>query len=117
MTLSAHSLTLSSPIYIYLFVVGDDLSNRHVDKNKTRYIDVLREAVAIKSVSAWPETRKDIQVMMNWTKAKLEGLGATCELRDVGTQTLPDGRVIPLPNVLFGSLGNVSAGQSLWGGI
>lgn len=46
--------------------------------------------------------------MVNWTKAKLEGLGAKCELRDVGSQTLPDGRVIPLPNVIFGELGNVS---------
>lgn len=83
-------------------------SSSHVDQNKTRYIDVLREAVAIKSVSAWPENRKDIQDMMLWTKAKLEGLGAKCELRDVGKQTLPDGRVIPLPNVIFGELGNVS---------
>lgn len=64
--------------------------------------------MAIKSVSAWPETRQDITTMVNWTKAKLEGLGAKCELRDVGSQTLPDGRVIPLPNVIFGELGNVS---------
>lgn len=46
--------------------------------------------------------------MMNWTKAKLEGLGAKCEMRDVGVQTLPDGTQIPLPNVIFGELGNVS---------
>lgn len=46
--------------------------------------------------------------MMNWTKAKLEGLGAKVEMRDVGSQTLPDGRVIPLPNVVLGQLGTVS---------
>lgn len=80
---------------------------RHVDKNKARYIDVLSEAVAIKSVSAWPDHREDITRMVNWTKAKLENLGAQCELRDVGQQTLPDGRVIPLPNVILGQLGNV----------
>ena len=52
--------------------------------------------------------RQDIQDMVQWTKAKLEALGATCELRDVGKQTLPDGKVLPLPNVLLGQLGNVS---------
>ena len=45
---------------------------------------------------------------MNWTKAKLEGLGAKVELRDVGSQTLPDGTVLPLPNVVLGELGTVS---------
>lgn len=81
---------------------------------------MLREAVAIKSVSAWPESRGEITKMVHWTKAKLEKLGAECELVDVGKQTLPDGRVIPLPEVILGKLGNVSwiqAGNcSEWGG-
>lgn len=45
---------------------------------------------------------------MVWTKAKLEKLGAECELVDVGVQTLPDGRKIPLPDVILGKLGSVS---------
>lgn len=69
--------------------------------------------MAIKSVSAWPETRGDIQTMIEWTKTKLEALGASVELRDVGKQTLPDGRVIPLPNVIFGQLGTVSGTSNL----
>ena len=36
----------------------------HVDGNKDRYIDVLREAVSIKSVTAWPENRSEIQRMV-----------------------------------------------------
>ena len=35
-----------------------------VDKNKDRFIDNLRKAVAIKSVSAWPHTRPEITTMM-----------------------------------------------------
>lgn len=81
--------------------------NRHIDQNKARYIDVLKEAVAIKSVSAWPETRQDIVRMVDWTADKLKALGGTVELADVGDQELHDGRKIKLPPVLLGTLGNV----------
>lgn len=47
---------------------------------------MLREAVAIKSVSAWAETRGEIKKQMEWAKAKLEALGASCELHDIGQQ-------------------------------
>lgn len=46
--------------------------------------------------------------MVNWTKQKLEALGATVELADVGEQTLPDGTKLALPKVILGTLGNVS---------
>lgn len=69
----------------------------------------MREAVAIRSVSAWPHTRADIDVMVEWTAKRLEALGATYELADIGKQTLPGGKVIPLPKVLLAQLGNVSA--------
>ena len=35
-----------------------------IDKNKLKFIENLRKAVAIKSVSAWPHTRPDITTMM-----------------------------------------------------
>ena len=35
-----------------------------IDDNKERFIDNLRKAVAIKSVSAWPHTRPEITTMM-----------------------------------------------------
>lgn len=85
-----------------LFGIG-----RHIDTNKVRYIETLREAVAIKSVSAWPDSRPDVQRMVDWTVAKLKALGTQVELADLGTQTLPDGRTIPLPKAILGSLGNV----------
>lgn len=45
---------------------------------------------------------------MEWMKKRLESIGATTELVDIGMQKLPSGKEIPLPNVLFGTLGNVN---------
>jgi cytosolic nonspecific dipeptidase len=80
----------------------------HIDVNKIRYIDLLREAVAIKSVSAWPQARPDCQRMIDFAEKKLKGIGATVEQVDIGNQTLPDGTILKLPNVILGILGNVS---------
>lgn len=79
---------------------------RYIDEHKQEYIDNLKEAVAIKSVSAWADNRDEVIKMMKWAEVKLKNLGATTELANVGTQTLPDSRVIPLPPVLLGSLGS-----------
>lgn len=46
--------------------------------------------------------------MVEWMKKRLESIGATTELADVGMQTLPNGKQIPLPNVLLATLGNVN---------
>lgn len=78
----------------------------HVDANKARYIETLREAVAIKSVSAWPDSRPDVQKMIDWTAAKLTALGAQVELAELGSQTLPDGTTLPLPKAILANLGN-----------
>lgn len=78
----------------------------YIDGHKSDYINNLRDAVAIKSVSAWPDHRDEIVKMVKWVETKLKELGATTELADVGMQKLPDGREIPLPSVLLGTLGN-----------
>lgn len=44
--------------------------------------------------------------MVEWVAEKLKTLGTNVELRDVGMQDLEDGRKIPLPPVLLGTLGN-----------
>lgn len=46
--------------------------------------------------------------MIDWTQKKLEEIGTTVEQIDIGSQTLPDGRKLKLPNVIMGVLGNVS---------
>jgi len=86
---------------------------QHVDAHKAEYIKNLKDAVAIKSVSAWPDTRPDITTMINWTVEKLKAIGTTIELADVGVQTLPDGRTLPLPKVILGILGNDPAKKTV----
>lgn len=80
----------------------------YIEQNKTSYIENLKTACAIKSVSAWPDHRQEIQKMVDWTAEKLKALGTTIELADVGKQKLPNGTTIPLPKVILGTLGNVS---------
>jgi nonspecific dipeptidase len=78
---------------------------RHIDGNKVKYIDNLRQAVAIKSVSAWPESRNEIIKMIKWAEAQFKQLGASTELADLGNEMSRNGKEIPLPPVLLGSLG------------
>jgi hypothetical protein len=39
------------------------------------YVDRLREAVAIKSVSAWADHRPEVLRMINWTKVRGDSRG------------------------------------------
>lgn len=41
---------------------------RHIDESQEKYIKRLADTVAIKSVSAWPESRTDILTMQEWVK-------------------------------------------------
>ncbi|KNC20930.1 hypothetical protein FF38_00319 [Lucilia cuprina] len=73
-----------------------------IDDNKSKYIDALRTAVAIQSVSVWPEKRE------RWTEDKLKELGAETRLADIGKETLANGEEIPLPKVLLATIGKDS---------
>ena len=44
---------------------------------------------------------------------ELKDLGAAIEFVDLGTQTLPDGTVLPLPPVLMGELGQDKSKKTL----
>jgi nonspecific dipeptidase len=78
----------------------------YVDKKQALYVQRLADAVAIQSVSAWPEKRPEIKRMMEWAGAFLTRLGGSVEYVDLGKQTLPDGSKIPLPPALLGTLGS-----------
>lgn len=80
---------------------------KFVDQNVQSYKNLLKEAVAIASVSCDPKYRQECVRMVEWTRDKLKEVGATTELRDIGFQTI-DGKEIKLPPVLIGILGNVS---------
>jgi len=77
----------------------------HIDQNVEHYIDTLREAVGIQSVSAWTEARSEVLRMVQWTGEKLKKLGCTVEVRKNGEQDTPEGK-IPLPPIIFATLGN-----------
>lgn len=85
----------------------------YIDQNKSKYIETLTEAVAIKSVSAWPHARPECQQMIDWAQKKMEALGVTCEQVDIGMQTLPDGSKLKLPNVVMGTYGNDPAKKTV----
>ncbi|XP_063398329.1 cytosolic non-specific dipeptidase-like [Mytilus trossulus] len=76
-----------------------------IDAKQEKYIKRLADTVAIKSVSAWPETRPEIVKMVKWTQKELETLGATTHLEELGDQVMPDGTKLPLPPVLLATLG------------
>lgn len=67
----------------------------------------MREAVAIKSVSSWPDNRSDVGKMIDWIAEKLKTLGADVQLVELGIQTLIDGQTLPLPKAILATLGNV----------
>lgn len=78
-----------------------------MDEHKSQYIDTLKTAVSIQSVSTTPSKRPEIDRMVLWTEAKLQELGAETSLADNGLQTLPNGEQIPFPKILLGTLGKV----------
>ena len=79
---------------------------KYIDDHKEKYVETLKEAVAIKSVSGWPDHRDDTIEMVHWTAKRLKDLGVDVSICDVGEQELFDGKKIPLPPVILGTLGN-----------
>ena len=64
---------------------------KYIDANVDKWIGNLAEAVAIRSVSTWTETRPEVERMVHWAGSRLEQLGATIEYCDIGFQVV--GRV------------------------
>lgn len=85
---------------------------KHVDENVPSYKNLLKEAVAIPSVSCDVKYRDDCVRMVHWMQDKLKEVGTSTELRDVGFQTI-DGKQVKLPPVLVGVLGNASITSTL----
>jgi len=87
----------------------------YIDAHFEEYVKKLSDWVAIKSVSAWAETRKDVFQMVKHVAKELEDLGAQVELADnpLGNQKFPDGSEVPLPPILLGTLGNDPAKNTI----
>ncbi|KAK5967821.1 putative Glutamate carboxypeptidase [Trichostrongylus colubriformis] len=77
-----------------------------IDERQDEFVATLKEAVAIPSVSGDPDRRGECVNMAMWAKKKLEGLNVSVQVVEAGKQKLQDGKVIDLPPILFGVLGN-----------
>jgi Cys-Gly metallodipeptidase DUG1 len=72
---------------------------KQVDTLSDHFIDRLRKAVAIPSVSAEDDRRPDVVKMGEWLAAELKALGASVELRPLGNQ--PGKANLQLPPVVL----------------
>ncbi|TPX06831.1 uncharacterized protein E0L32_002327 [Thyridium curvatum] len=77
---------------------------KQVDDLSPRFIERLRQAVAIPSVSADPARRPDVVRMGHFLEAELKALGASVELRALGKQ--PDHPELDLPPVVLARYGS-----------
>ncbi|XP_002164672.1 cytosolic non-specific dipeptidase isoform X1 [Hydra vulgaris] len=90
--------------------MADVLQNFYdfVDQNQDSYVKALKKWVEVESVSAWPHRRKETIDMVIMVGKELESLGANIEMCDnpLVEQKTADGKSIPLPPILLGSLGS-----------
>lgn len=68
------------------------------------FIENLREAVSIRSVSAWTEARNECYRMIQFATTKLQSLGFEIDIRNVGNQEV-NGNDIALPPILLATRG------------
>lgn len=77
---------------------------KQVDSDADHYIERLRKAVVIPSISAEPARRGDVVRMGEFLAAELKALGASVELRPLGEQ--PGHPGLELPPVVLARYGN-----------
>ncbi|KAI8872679.1 CNDP dipeptidase [Ramicandelaber brevisporus] len=76
----------------------------HIEANQSKYIDRLREIVAIPSVSGDVAHRAQVVKMGEWLLDELKRLGATTKRVEPGKQEL-EGQTIDLPPVVLATYG------------
>ncbi|KAM8847139.1 cytosolic non-specific dipeptidase [Synchiropus picturatus] len=81
---------------------------QYVESQKERYVESLREWVAIESDSSNVLKRPLLHHMMEVVAEKLRLMRGNVEMVDIGEQELPDGQTIALPKVVTAQFGNDS---------
>ncbi|KAL7312340.1 hypothetical protein PS15m_008109 [Mucor circinelloides] len=77
----------------------------YVDKHQNDFVERLRKAVAIPSVSGDPAHRPDVFRMSEFLVEELKALGASVETRDLGKQDW-HGQQLDLPPIVLATVGN-----------
>ncbi|OXA59701.1 Cytosolic non-specific dipeptidase [Folsomia candida] len=79
---------------------------KYIDDNENRFVQNLREAVGIQSISSWPTARIECYRMVQFAADRLKDLGFELELRKVGSKPLKGADEVALPPVILGTRGN-----------
>ena len=78
-----------------------------IEEHEEEYVARLKEAVAIQSVSAWPENRGEIVRMIEWARDWVVKLGGTAVIK---ANPIPEDfcgdEKVANPPILMGSFGN-----------
>ncbi|CAL8109856.1 unnamed protein product [Orchesella dallaii] len=85
---------------------------KYIEDNQSKFVDTLREAVEIPSVSCWADTRKDCVRMVDWTEGKLKALGFETEIRQQANHEV-EGKTMQLPPILLATLGKDPSKKTL----
>jgi len=86
--------------------------HKYIEENEGKFIENLREAVEIPSVSCWADTRNDCFKMVEWTEKRLKTLGFTTKIHQQATHEV-EGKTMQLPPILMGNLGKDPAKKTL----
>ncbi|XP_043275021.1 cytosolic non-specific dipeptidase-like isoform X2 [Venturia canescens] len=87
---------------------------KYIDAQKKKYVQELREIVAIPGISNDPQSYKELSSMIEWMEERLKGLGFHVDLKDVGNYTPEDSdSSVRTPFVLLGTLGRSGNAKTL----
>ncbi|XP_053570836.1 beta-Ala-His dipeptidase isoform X2 [Bombina bombina] len=78
----------------------------YIDEHQDEFVQNLKEWLAVKSDSSDPILRGELTRMVQIAAERLQTLGATVELIDMGNEKLHDGQSIPFPPAILAQLGN-----------
>ncbi|KAG8442261.1 hypothetical protein GDO86_011167 [Hymenochirus boettgeri] len=78
----------------------------YIDGHQDEFVQSLKEWIAIPSDSSDPLLRKELIKMVEITAERIQALGATVELIDMGQEQLNDGQSVPFPKAILAQLGN-----------
>lgn len=84
----------------------------HIGANQDKYVERLREAVAIPSVSGDASYRHHVFEMADWLANEFTKVGAKVEKRPLGQQDM-GGKTIDLPPALLGQIGSDPAKKTI----
>lgn len=84
----------------------------HIEANQAKYIERLRAAVGIPSVSGDPAYRARVFEMADWLEREFTNVGASVTKRPLGKQKFGE-REVDLPPVLLGAVGNDPAKKTI----